>query len=161
MRGEKDKYETAEVKVSVEKEGDMYYELLLNPRQMAIKKGVDLAKVFEIKEIKFDYNKANIRPDAAVELTKIVEVMREYPKMKIDIRSHTDSRGADAYNLKLSERRAKATLEWIVKQGISRSRLKAKGYGEKQLLNRCSNGVDCTEEEHQMNRRSEFIVISM
>ena len=161
LRGEKDKYETAEVKVSVEKEGDMYYELLLNPRQMAIKKGVDLAKVFEIKEIKFDYNKANIRPDAAVELTKIVEVMREYPKMKIDIRSHTDSRGADAYNLKLSERRAKATLEWIVKQGISRSRLKAKGYGEKQLLNRCSNGVDCTEEEHQMNRRSEFIVISM
>ena len=161
LRGEKQRYETAEVNVSVEKDGDVYYELLLNPRQVAIQKGVDLAKVFEIKEIKFDYDKANIRPDAAVELTKIVEVMREYPKMKIDIRSHTDSRGADAYNLKLSERRAKATLEWIVKQGISRSRLKAKGYGEKQLLNRCSNGVDCTEEEHQMNRRSEFIVISM
>ena len=160
LRGEKEKYETAEVNVTVGKD-EVVYEILLNPRQVAIKKGMDLAKVFEIKEIKFDYNKANIRPDAAVELTKIVEVMREYPKMKIDIRSHTDSRGADSYNLKLSDRRAKATLEWIVKQGIDRKRLKAKGYGETRLINRCSNGVPCTEEEHQENRRSEFIVISM
>lgn len=160
LRGEKEKYETAEVNVTVGKD-EVVYEILLNPRQVAIKKGMDLAKVFEIKEIKFDYNKANIRPDAAVELTKIVEVMREYPKMKIDIRSHTDSRGADSYNLKLSDRRAKATLEWIVKQGIDKKRLKAKGYGETRLVNRCSNGVPCTDEEHQENRRSEFIVIAM
>ena len=160
LRGEKEKYETAEVNVTVGKD-EVVYEILLNPRQVAIKKGMDLAKVFEIKEIKFDYNKANIRPDAAVELTKIVEVMREYPKMKIDIRSHTDSRGADSYNLKLSDRRAKATLEWIVKQGIDRNRLKAKGYGETRLVNGCSNGVPCTEEEHQENRRSEFIVVTM
>ena len=160
LRGEKEKYETAEVNVTVGKD-EVVYEILLNPRQVAIKKGMDLAKVFEIKEIKFDYNKANIRPDAEVELTKIVEVMREYPKMKIDIRSHTDSRGADSYNLKLSDRRAKATLEWIVKQGIDRNRLKAKGYGETRLVNGCSNGVPCTEEEHQENRRSEFIVVAM
>jgi len=160
LRGEKEKYETAEVNVTVGKD-EVVYEILLNPRQVAVEKGMDLAKVFEIKEIKFDYNKANIRPDAAVELTKIVEVMREYPKMKIDIRSHTDSRGADSYNLKLSDRRAKATLEWIVKQGIDRKRLKAKGYGETRLVNGCSNGVPCTEEEHQENRRSEFIVTAM
>ena len=160
LRGEKEKYETAEMNVTVGKD-EVVYEILLNPRQVAIKKGMDLAKVFEIKEIKFDYNKADIRPDAAVELTKIVEVMREYPKMKIDIRSHTDSRGADSYNLKLSDRRAKATLEWIVKQGIDRKRLKAKGYGETRLVNGCSNGVPCTEEEHQENRRSEFIVVAM
>ena len=160
LRGEKEKYETAEVNVTVGKD-EVVYEILLNPREVAIKKGMDLAKVFEIKEIKFDYNKADIRPDAAVELTKIVEVMREYPKMKIDIRSHTDSRGADSYNLKLSDRRAKATLEWIVKQGIDRKRLKAKGYGETRLVNGCSNGVPCTEEEHQENRRSEFIVTAM
>ena len=160
LRGEKEKYETAEVNVTVGKD-EVVYEILLNPRQVAIEKGMDLAKVFEIKEIKFDYNKANIRPDAAVELTKIVEVMREYPKMKIDIRSHTDSRGADSYNLKLSDRRAKATLEWIVKQGIDRKRLKAKGYGETRLVNGCSNGVPCSEEEHQENRRSEFIVTAM
>ena len=160
LRGEKEKYETAEVNVTVGKD-EVVYEILLNPRQVAIEKGMDLAKVFEIKEIKFDYNKANIRPDAAVELTKIVEVMREYPKMKIDIRSHTDSRGSDSYNLKLSDRRAKATLEWMVKQGIERKRLTAKGYGETQLVNGCSNGVPCTEEEHQENRRSEFIVVAM
>ena len=160
LRGEKEKYETAEVNVIVGKD-EVVYEILLNPRQVAVEKGMDLAKVFEIKEIKFDYNKANIRPDAAVELTKIVEVMREYPKMKIDIRSHTDSRGADSYNLKLSDRRAKATLEWIVKQGIDRKRLKAKGYGETRLVNGCSNGVPCSEEEHQENRRSEFIITAM
>lgn len=160
LRGEKEKYETAEVNVTVGKD-EVLYEILLNPREVAIKKGMDLAKVFEIKEIKFDYNKADIRSDAAVELTKIVEVMREYPKMKIDIRSHTDSHGADSYNLKLSDRRAKATLEWIVKQGIDRKRLKAKGYGETRLVNGCSNGVPCTEEEHQENRRSEFIVVAM
>ena len=160
LRGEKEKYETAEVNVTVGKD-EVVYEIFLNPREVAIKKGMDLAKVFEIKEIKFDYNKANIRPDAEVELTKIVEVMREYPKMKIDIRSHTDSRGADSYNLKLSDRRAKATLEWIVKQGIDRKRLKAKGYGETRLVNGCSNGVPCSEEEHQENRRSEFIVTAM
>jgi len=160
LRGEKQKYETAEVNITVGKD-EVVYEIFLNPREVAIKKGMDLAKVFEIKEIKFDYNKANIRPDAAVELTKIVEVMREYPKMKIDIRSHTDSRGADSYNLKLSDRRAKATLEWIVKQGIDKKRLKAKGYGETRLVNGCSNGVPCTEEEHQENRRSEFIVVAM
>ena len=87
--------------------------------------------------------------------------MKEYPKMKIAIKSHTDSRGSDAYNLTLSDRRAKSTLEWMVKQGISRDRLTAKGYGETQLVNGCSNGVPCTEEEHQANRRSEFIITEM
>ena len=161
LRGEKEKYETAEVKVSTDKEGETYYEMLLKPREVAISKNTDLAKVFDIKEIYFDLNKSDIRPDAAVELAKIVEVMKEYPKMKIDIRSHTDSRASDAYNLALSDRRARSTLEWIVKQGIERKRLTAKGYGETRLVNGCSNGVPCTEEEHQANRRSEFIVVSM
>ena len=134
---------------------------MIKPREIAIDKDVDLAKVLNIKEIYFDLDKSDIRPDAAVELAKIVEVMRENPKMKIDIRSHTDSRASDEYNLRLSERRAKATLEWMVKQGIERKRLTAKGYGETQLVNGCSNGVPCTDEEHQANRRSEFIIVSM
>ncbi|MDR0229963.1 MAG: OmpA family protein, partial [Flavobacteriaceae bacterium] len=78
---------------------------------------------------------------------------------KIDVRSHTDSRGNDAYNLKLSDRRAKSTVEWMVEQGIDRSRITGQGYGETQLQNKCSNGVPCTIEEHQLNRRSEFIII--
>ena len=159
LRGEKEKYETAEVKVNTDKEGETYYEMLLKPREVAISKNTDLAKIFNIKEIYFDLNKSDIRPDAAVELAKIVEVMKQYPKMKVDIRSHTDSRASDAYNLALSDKRAKSTLEWIVKQGIERKRLTAKGYGETRLVNGCSNGVPCTEEEHQANRRSEFIIV--
>jgi ompA/motB domain protein len=160
LRGEKDKYEVNEVKVT-NTDGDLSYELLLKPREVEVKKDTDLAKVFEIKEIYFDLGKSNIREDAALELSKIAEVMRDNPKMKIDIRAHTDSRGSDKFNLKLSEARAKATMEWIIKQGIERSRLTAKGYGETRLVNGCSNGVPCTEEEHQANRRSEFIVTNI
>ena len=161
LRAEIGDYVTTEVKVDLNVEGDVFYEFMIKPREIAIDKDVDLAKVLNIKEIYFDLDKSDIRPDAAVELAKIVEVMRENPKMKIDIRSHTDSRASDEYNLRLSERRAKATLEWIVKQGIERKRLTAKGYGETQLVNGCSNGVPCTDEEHQANRRSEFIIVSM
>lgn len=123
-----------------------------------IKKDDDLFKLLDLKPIHFDLDKDNIRPDATLELAKIVEVMKEYPNMKIDVRSFTDSRGKDAYNMKLSERRAKATAGWIVSQGINSSRVKFKGYGESRLLNDCINGVSCTEEEHAVNRRSEFIV---
>ena len=161
LRAEIGDYVTTEVKVDLNVEGDVFYEFMIKPREIAIDKDVDLAKVLNIKEIYFDFDKSDIRPDAAVELAKIVEVMRENPKMKIDIRSHTDSRASDEYNLRLSERRAKATLEWMVKQGIERKRLTAKGYGETQLVNGCSNGVPCTDEEHQANRRSEFIIVSM
>lgn len=126
--------------------------------QKKIKKNDDLFKLLNLKPIHFDLDKDNIRPDATLELAKIVEVMKEYPNMKIDVRSFTDSRGKDAYNMKLSERRAKATAGWIVSQGINSSRVKFKGYGETRLLNDCVNGVKCTEEEHAINRRSEFIV---
>lgn len=88
-------------------------------------------------------------------------MFEEYPTMVIDIRSHTDSRASHAYNDRLSERRAQSTRQWLIDQGISPSRLTAKGYGERQLINRCADGVQCTDEEHQANRRSEFIVIDL
>jgi len=81
--------------------------------------------------------------------------------MKIAINSHTDSRQTQAYNIVLSNNRAKSTRKWLIKQGISADRLTANGYGETKLVNNCSDGVDCTEEQHQANRRSEFIVISL
>ena len=84
--------------------------------------------------------------------------MEEYPDLVIHIESHTDSRASHAYNDVLSEKRAQSTLNWLVDQGIDRSRLSAKGYGENQLVNDCSDGVQCTEEEHQLNRRSMFII---
>ena len=118
----------------------------------------DLGCRLNLQPIYFDFDRFNIRSDAAIELAKILAAMREYTQLIIHIESHTDSRGSDSYNESLSEKRAQSTLNWIVDQGIDRSRLSAKGYGEKQLINQCSNGVECTEEEHQLNRRSMFII---
>ncbi|OIQ15622.1 OmpA family protein [Lacinutrix sp. MedPE-SW] len=114
-----------------------------------------------INPIFFDYDKSNIRPDAAYELENIVAVMREHPNMVIKIESHTDSRGRDKYNKKLSDRRAKSTRDYLFSRGIAQERVEsAIGYGESQLLNRCRNGVRCSEAEHQKNRRSKFIITS-
>jgi outer membrane protein OmpA-like peptidoglycan-associated protein len=113
-----------------------------------------------INPIFFDFDKWNIRTDAQYELENIVDVMRKHPKMIIKIESHTDSRGADNYNLKLSDRRAKSTRDYILSRGVKPERIKsAIGYGETQLLNKCANGVKCTEEEHQLNRRSYFYIL--
>ena len=109
-----------------------------------------------INTIYFDFDKYDIRPDAAKELDKVVQVMNEYPDLLIEAGSHTDSRGRDSYNQKLSERRAKATVDYIVSKGIDASRITYEGYGETQLVNECSNGKECSEEEHQLNRRTEF-----
>ena len=87
--------------------------------------------------------------------------MKQNPTMKVDVRSHTDSRQTTQYNANLSERRAQATIAWMVKQDIAKERLTGKGYGESQLTNKCSDNVPCTEEEHQKNRRSEFIILAL
>lgn len=123
--------------------------------------GGDLAKCFGIKVIYFALNKADITKDAAFELEKILDVMKQNPKMKIDVRSHTDSRQTAKYNEVLSEKRAKSTIDWLVKNGVDAARLTGKGYGESQLVNKCTDGVQCTEDEHQVNRRSEFIVTAI
>jgi outer membrane protein OmpA-like peptidoglycan-associated protein len=123
--------------------------------------GDDLGKCFGIKMIYFDLDKYNIRTEAALDLEKILDVLNQNPTMKLDIRSHTDSRASFKYNEVLSENRAKSTVGWLVKNGIAPNRLTGKGYGETQLVNGCSDGVDCTEEQHQMNRRSEFIITAL
>ena len=109
-----------------------------------------------LDNILYDYDKADIRPDAEPDLQSVVDLMKKYPDMKIELSSHTDSRGNDAYNEDLSQRRANSAVAWIVAKGIAADRIVAKGYGEKQLQNKCTNGVECTEEEHQLNRRTEF-----
>lgn len=112
--------------------------------------------------IYFDFDKDKIRNDAAVELNKVVFLMNQYPKMVIRIESHTDSRGNDAYNLDLSDRRAKSSRDYIIAQGIPADRIEsAIGYGETQLINDCKNGVPCSDAQHQLNRRSEFIILKM
>ena len=120
---------------------------------------VDLAKILGIRIIYFDLNKSLIRNDAALELQKIADIMKAYPQMKIDVRSHTDSQYASEYNQKLSQKRAESTRDWLINQGIAPERLKASGYGESKLINVCADGITCTEAQHQENRRSEFIII--
>lgn len=118
----------------------------------------DLGCRLALQPIYFDFDKDDIRPDAEIELAKILEAMKMYPELVIHIESHTDSRGDDNYNLNLSERRAQSTRDWLINEGINPDRLTAKGYGETRLVNHCSNDVPCTAEEHQLNRRSMFII---
>ena len=123
--------------------------------------GTDLAKVLKIPMNFFDLGKATIRKTSEPQLQKIVDVLKENQTITLDIRSHTDSRQSDTSNMILSEKRAQSTKDWLVKKGIDGNRLTAKGFGETQLVNKCADGVKCTEEEHQQNRRSEFIITHM
>jgi len=160
VEAQKEKYEDdfTDFTVETKKRQDLKLQLALEPS--AAKIGTDLALLLNLNPIYFDYDKSFIRPDAEIELAKIIKYMNEYPSVKIDVRSHTDSRGRDAYNMALSQRRNKSTREYIInKGGISANRISGKGYGETRLTNRCSNEVKCSKEEHQANRRSEFIVV--
>jgi len=124
----------------------------------SIKVGTDLAKLLHIPMNFFDLGKATIKKSSEADLMKIVDILNQYPTLKLDIRSHTDSRQSDASNMVLSEKRAQSTKNWLVQKGIDGNRLNAKGFGETQLVNKCADGVKCTEQQHQQNRRSEFII---
>ncbi len=152
--GSKEDYKDDKIDVTTDKtdqkvtNADLYLQPLIDNDQIVI------------NPIFFDFDKWNIRTDAEYELENIVDVMREHPTMKIKIESHTDSRGSDKYNIKLSDRRAKSTRDYLLSRGIATERIEsAIGYGETQLLNKCSNGAECTEEEHQLNRRSYFYIL--
>ena len=113
-----------------------------------------------ILPIYYELNSAKITPESEKIIDDyLLKLMKEKPGLRIELMSHTDSRGDDAYNMALSQQRAQSVVNYLVDKGISRSRLVAKGYGETKLVNRCSNGVDCTEAEHQQNRRTEFRII--
>lgn len=162
VRAEKSDYETKEVSVTIENtRGKTDLPIALDKFVDPIAVGTDLAKTINIPNIYFDLNKSFIRMDAAIGLKKIVTIMNQYPNLKVDVRSFTDSRGSAKYNEALSNRRAKSTSEWLVKNGIDTVRLTSKGYGETQPVNQCVDGVKCTEAEYQANRRSEFIVVLM
>ena len=114
---------------------------------------------FQLENIQYDFNKHNIRKDAAEILDGLVRIILDNPTLKIELSSHTDSRGSDDYNEALSQRRAQAAVDYLVTRGIARDRLVAQGYGERRLLNRCSNGVACSIAEHQTNRRIQVEVL--
>lgn len=118
-----------------------------------------IGKEIRIENIYYDFDKSNIRPDAAKELDKIVAVMKENPTIWIVLGSHTDSRGKDQYNQWLSQSRANSAVQYIIDRGVEKSRITAKGYGESKPVNECTNGVKCSEEAHQLNRRTEFTIV--
>ena len=136
-------------------------EFLLEPANIFVATGEDVGKYLNLPMIYFNFDKSDIRSDAQLELDKIVAFMNQYPEVKIEIGSHTDSRGNDAYNLGLSERRAQSTRDYLITMGIDASRLTAKGYGETELTNNCgnANSVNCSRSKHELNRRSEFVII--
>jgi outer membrane protein OmpA-like peptidoglycan-associated protein/opacity protein-like surface antigen len=119
----------------------------------------ECGKGIALKNILYDLDKYFIRDDAKPELNKLVRFLEDNAGVKVELGSHTDSRGSDSYNLKLSQNRAQAAVDYIVSQGISRDRIVAKGYGETVLLNNCANGIPCSDADQQVNRRTEFKVI--
>ncbi|MFX0556041.1 OmpA family protein [Maribacter sp. CXY002] len=126
---------------------------------IAVEEGIRKLKT---EMIHFDFDRSYIRNDATFELDKLVEVMTEYPEMVIKIESHTDSRGSKVYNEYLSDKRAKSTRDYIISKGIAPERIEsAIGYGENRLLNECDGSIRCTEKQHYLNRRSEFIIVKM
>ena len=159
LKSEKENYITQETNTLISSvSGTSYVPIPMDMLNKEVKVGDDIAKLLNIPMIYFDLDKSFIRQDAAVELTKILDVLQQNPTMEIDVRSHTDSRNTAQYNVSLSGRRVKSTIAWLVSKGISKSRITGRGYGETQLTNNCADGVQCSEDEHQKNRRSEFII---
>lgn len=123
---------------------------------------IQIGKKFMIPNIYYDFDKSFIRPEAAKVLNKLAIFLKDNPAIKVELGAHTDVRGSDAYNLSLSDRRAESAVRYLVdKCGISQANITWKGYGETQLVNSCANGVKCSEEAHQMNRRTELKVTAI
>jgi outer membrane protein OmpA-like peptidoglycan-associated protein len=119
----------------------------------------DIGRTFVLDNIYYDFDKWDILPESEIELHKLIKIMNDNPTLKVELGSHTDSRGSDSYNEWLSQKRSDSAVGYIINNGISKDRIIAKGYGEYQLVNHCSNGVRCTDAEHRKNRRTEFKII--
>lgn len=151
LMGAKKEYFTGHVNEETTKEkGEVNWKIPLER--------IVLNKEIAIENIYYDLNKATLRSDALVELDKIVRVLQDNPTIKIELSSHTDSRGGDDYNQNLSQRRAESAVTYIIGQGVDATRMVAKGYGETKPVNQCVNGVQCGKDQHQANRRTEFKV---
>lgn len=122
---------------------------------------VVVGQKFVMENIFYDFDKWDILPESEVELNKLIKIMNDNPGWKVELGSHTDARGSDSYNEILSQKRSDSAVSFIIKNGISKDRIIAKGYGETQLVNHCKNGVDCPDEIHRQNRRTEFKILEM
>lgn len=158
--GSKVNYLDTSVSLNTTDENEKVHEIVLslNPDEEFIVVGNRV--LLNLNTIYFDFDKSFIRFDAALELNKAIEILKKYPNIIVEFGAHCDSRGPDSYNDKLSTRRANSTVDYMTKRGISKEKLTGKGYGERVLVNKCANGVKCTEDEHQLNRRTEFVILN-
>ncbi len=122
---------------------------------------VEVKQTFVLNNIFYDFDKWNILPESEVELNNLINILNDNPSWNVELGSHTDARGSDAYNMRLSQKRSDSAVAYIVKNGIGKDRIVAKGYGEKQLVNHCKNGVECSDDVHRQNRRTEFKILKM
>lgn len=150
------KFNTTGIKKTVQIEKKLTLRTKRPPKPRVIKRDEPI----RLNSIYYDFDKADILPDAEKDLQFLVDLMNQYPDMKIELSSHTDAQGKDDYNEKLSQRRADSAKTWMVAKGIVADRIVAVGNGEKFILNRCKNGVECTDDEHRFNRRTEFKIIA-
>lgn len=148
-----DGYESNKVAVAGTRDEETTVQIPLNPIEKIL-----VADRVELNPIYFDFDKSNVTAKAAFELDKLVQIMNKYPNMVIKATSHTDSRGSAPYNEKLSDRRAKTTVQYVISKGIDASRISGQGMGENEPKVNC--GSNCTEDQHQLNRRSEFLILS-
>ncbi len=121
----------------------------------------EMDKVFVLDDIYYNFDKWDILPESEIELDKLVQILRDNPEMKVELGSHTDSRGSDSYNMWLSQKRSESAVRYVISRGIEPERIVAKGYGETKLINKCDDGVSCPEVEHRKNRRTEFKIIGL
>ena len=150
------RFNTAGIKRSTKVEKKLVLRAKQPPKTRIVKRDEPI----RLNNIYYDFDKADILPDAEKDLQFLVNLMMQYPDMRIELSSHTDSQGSDEYNERLSQRRADNAKSWMVARGIAPERITAVGYGEKFILNHCKNGVKCTDEEHRYNRRTEFKILS-
>jgi len=120
-----------------------------------------VGKTFNLENVLYDLDKWFLRPESKKELDKVYNLMRQYPYMTIEMSSHTDCRGSNEYNRKLSQRRADSCKKYLVSRGIATKRITSKGYGETKLLNECADSIECAEEKHQINRRTEMQILTL
>lgn len=122
---------------------------------------VAINKTFTIENLYYDYDKFNIRPDAATVLDNVLTVLMDNPAIQLEMGSHTDARGSDGYNMSLSDKRARSAMEYLISKGISRNLLTWKGYGETVIINECANGIKCSDAKHEKNRRTELKIVGI
>jgi outer membrane protein OmpA-like peptidoglycan-associated protein len=152
IQATKEGYESGSFPIAATKGGKVAVAAALNPIEVIIK-----PTEIVLKPINFEFDKSNITKEGAFELDQLVMVLKNNPEMIIMVKSHTDNQGSDEYNMRLSDRRAKSTVQYVLSKGIVENRISGKGYGETEPKADCKE--NCTEEDHATNRRSEFLIV--